>query len=547
LNLRLFLLISTSLQRLRCFLHNLIACTMENKNYLVENYKPFADSLIWQFNRDYYEKAGISAWRESTVPHQLTSNSMVGKTYAELILGFLKDLEQRGQTAEKVYILELGSGHGRLAFHILKHLDRLIELSDLQLPSYCYILSDIVEENLSFFSDHPQLQPWFESGNLDVAYFDGVESKELILRKSGMLILPYQLDQPLIAIANYFFDSIPNDLFYIQQDSISDVSIALQSTLDPTEQSMTRLLESLQLNFKKTPAASPVYDIPPMDAILEVYKSQVPNSYLFFPNKGIQCIDNLRLLSNKGLMVLSIDKGYSELHDLKQPQVPEIITHGSFSVWVNFHAIKTYCSQQGGTALLPGFSTFHLQLACLLFVPESESYTATNAAYQGFVNDFGPDDMNSLKKFTYKNMHHMQLVDLLAILRLSNYDSTFFENLLPRIRATAQRITTTERTRLAQALHQTWQLYFTLKEPFDMAYELGGVFYDLGYYQDALDYFNYSVDIFGPKADIYYNKALCYYQLRQDGLFGSTLKEAKAAFPAFEGYKYLDTLDLGAV
>ena len=115
--------------------------------------------------------------------------------------------------------MELGAGHGRLAFHILQHLEILINQVSLQLPPYCYVLSDIVEDNLEFFDNHPQFQPFFEQEILDVAYFDAVRSKGILLRHSDVSISTNDLKQPLLVIANYFFDSIPNDLFHFRDQN----------------------------------------------------------------------------------------------------------------------------------------------------------------------------------------------------------------------------------------------------------------------------------------------------------------------------------------
>lgn len=87
--------------------------------YEIEAAQKFSESKIWQFNRDYYIQKGLSAFSEDHVPHHLTSNSLIGKTYAELIFGFLQDLASNGYPSETVYILELGAGHGRLAFLVL--------------------------------------------------------------------------------------------------------------------------------------------------------------------------------------------------------------------------------------------------------------------------------------------------------------------------------------------------------------------------------------------------------------------------------------------
>ena len=519
---------------------------MDSITYEIESAKLFSESLIWQLNRNFYLKKGLEAWRDGTVPHHLTSNSMVGKTYAELIFAFLKDTAAKEQTKEKVYILELGAGHGRLAFHVLKHLERLIKHCNSSLPSYSYVLSDIVEDNLSFFQSHPQFQDYFEKGLLDVAYFDALESKAILLRHSGVRILPGDLSQPLLVIANYFFDSIPSDLFHIKNTSVSACSVALNSAVNPEGMDEETLLKNMSFVFYDKLIEAPFYEDDISNDILEAYKDLVSDAYLFFPHKGLQCLINLNQLSKNGLMILSMDKGFHEIHDLESNKEPEIITHGSFSIWVNYHALKVFFEKQGGTALFPKFSTFYSEFGCLLFLPDGESYTETKAAYQRFVNDFGPDDFNGLKRFTYRHIARMNLTELISLLRLSAYDSTLFINVLPRIKQLIHQITFNERKRLAQTMHQTWNMYFSLLGSYDLAYEIGGLFYDLGFYRDALKYFACSINRFGHKADIFYNRALCYYQLREDEWFVETLNEGKAAFPLYEQFDHLDKLDLNS-
>jgi len=246
-------------------------------------------------------------------------------------------------------------------------------------------------------------------------------------------------------------------------------------------------------------------------------------------------------------MLLSMDKGFHEIHDLEKVKEPEIITHGSCSVWVNYHAFGEYCKKHGGKAMFPMYSTFHIELACLLIVDESEQYTETTAAYERFVNDFGPDDLNSIKRLTYQHISKLTLLELTAIIRLTAYDSTIFQNILPRLRQVISPLSANDRRRFAQTMHKVWEMYFTIFESFDMAYELGGIFYDLGYYPEALVYFKHSERLFGQKADIYYNAALCHYQLREDALFTIALEEGRRLFPDFEGFQHLDKLDLAAV
>ncbi len=260
----------------------------------------------------------------------------------------------------------------------------------------------------------------------------------------------------------------------------------------------------------------------------------------------MQCLANLKSFSSKGLMLLSMDKGFHELHDLEKKPEPDVVSHGSFSIWVNYHALSIFCEKQGGEVMFPSFSTFNLDVGCFLFLNNSDSYTQTKAAYKHFIDDFGPDDFNTMKKFAYENVSRLKIKDLIALFRLSAYDSTFFIKLLPRLKQITTFMTFNQRKRLNETLHSVWDMYFNINETYDLAYELGGMFYDLGFYTDALDYFQYSVDLYGQKVDIHYNQALCYYQLRQDALFLKTLKEAKEIFPDSPMIANLDKLDMNA-
>lgn len=117
----------------------------------LESQQPFSQSLIWQLQRDYFHQVGIDAWRSGEVPHYITSNPVVGKTYAELVLALLRDLSVKGQREATVYLLELGAGHGRLCYHFFKHFEKYYEHSAIVLPPFCYILSDFTESNLEFW------------------------------------------------------------------------------------------------------------------------------------------------------------------------------------------------------------------------------------------------------------------------------------------------------------------------------------------------------------------------------------------------------------
>lgn len=88
----------------------------------LEKQQPFSQSLIWQLQRAYF----MRAWRSGEVPHYITSNPVMGRTYAELVLAFLCDLSLKGQRKETVYLLVLRAGYDRLCYHFFKHFEKLL-------------------------------------------------------------------------------------------------------------------------------------------------------------------------------------------------------------------------------------------------------------------------------------------------------------------------------------------------------------------------------------------------------------------------------------
>ncbi len=510
----------------------------------LEGTKRFSESLFWSLNRKYYEDIGIDAWQSGAVPHHLTSNSMVGLTYAKLIFSLLTDIGRKGNITEPVYILELGAGHGKLAYHVLVHLDRLIDESQRPMPPYCYILSDIVENNLEFFEQHHQLQPYLQSGKLDIAYFDAIESNVLDLRVSKKVIHPSSLNQPMIALANYFFDSLPIDVFLYRQGEVEECLVSVSTTEQIEDGKEPVQLEKLELNYNLVPLEKDRYEDAIINEIVNDYKSQVFNSFIFIPELSIKCIDNLKSLSQNGVIFLSMDKGFHEIHDLENTPAPKLVNHGSISLSVNYHALSSYCLKSNGTVMMPEASTFYLELACMMFVNDGEDYFETKATYQQVVNDFGPDDYNEFKGFFYKHIAQTNLQELFGFLRLSAYDSTIFIHILPRIKQLIKEVTFNERRRMHQTMNKVWANHYELDLKFDVALEIGGIMYDLGFYQEALNFYLKSSEIRGISAMGYYNLALCYYQLREDKYFSQTLIDAKSQFPDFEKYDQLLQLDL---
>lgn len=481
----------------------------------LDSSKPFSQSKLWELQARYYAERGIQAWRTGEVPHYVTSNPAMGKTYAELVYAFLCDLGRKGQTQETVYLLELGAGHGRLCYHFWKNLEVLLQAEVSPVPSLCYILSDMHGNNQDFWHAHPRLQPYFEKGWIDFAVYDATQPAELQLALAKTQLSTNSLSQPLIAIANYFFDSIPQELFFISEQEIYPTWVSLEIPATAKDASPKEMLKHIQVNYEVQAATENPYAEPYLKDLLDHYAQTLRPTHLLFPDTGIRCLHHLRQLSQQGLLLLTADKGSHRATALDRRHPPTLAKHGSFSLSVNYHALKSYCQSEKGLPLFPKHHTAYLQIGCLLFVSEPTTFRGTQLAFDRFVNTFGPDDYFSLKKFLEGEIPEMDFRTLMASIRLSGYDARLFLQLAPQLESTLVQLTSEERWGLFQTLILVWDLYFPLGEQQDLAFTIGGILYELAFFEEAIRFFDLSAQLYGPQSDVLFNQALCHAALNR--------------------------------
>ena len=87
-----------------------------------------SNSTLWQRMHDYYDQLGPEVWEDEVVPLQITSNTYLANTYAKLIMAQMHDyIAKYGKPSAQnpFHIIEIGAGHGRLYFYILKSLNHV--------------------------------------------------------------------------------------------------------------------------------------------------------------------------------------------------------------------------------------------------------------------------------------------------------------------------------------------------------------------------------------------------------------------------------------
>lgn len=476
----------------------------------------FSEAPIWNIQRQYYEEEGTRAWVNDQVPQYITSNPMIGTAYAELIFGFLQDRANQGSAAETVYIVELGAGAGRLAYHVLHELSRLIDYAGIKLPSFRYVMTDLAMSNVQAWKEHPALQSFIAAGLLDFARFDAVHDTALNLIVSGETLREGDLRQPLLIVANYFFDGIPQELLYVGEGRIYEVDVCVeipehQDSLKPSER-----LSRISLSYED-PRRAPEYEQEgyPFRDVIAVYQEQLEDSHILFPEAGLTCLERLNRLSRSGFLLITADKGDHLLDNWKFADPPELILHGSFSLTANYHAILQVYERRGAEALFPRQHYKNLNVGCILNVDQPVNYAQTRLAYRRSVERFGPDEFFSLKQWVDRSVDDMGLQQLLSFWRLGGYDAEWFIHATKRISALLQEASDEEKLDLSRGIERMWSSYYVMAQRYDLALDAGLILFEMDEYEQAKRYLEISVEQEQDEvvSTVYYCLAICCFEL----------------------------------
>jgi hypothetical protein len=389
---------------------------------IIEHDKKLSESILWQLQRKAYCDFGPKSWIEKGVPFQVTNSAYIAKGYAEIAKSAIE------RSSGPFYFLELGAGSGKFAYLFLKEL--LLQLKDR--TSFCYILSDIAEKNIAYWKSHPLLQPFIEKGVLDIAEYDPLKSKELFLQKKGITLekTPF-----LFVIANYFFDSIEQDLFRVEEGQFFEGRISLKSPLKIEDPHLISTL-SESYDFKASKESLP---------LAEEYL-QLEKTTFLYPTGAMQTIEKLSHLS-EDLTLLIGDKGPC---DLKKCELPKLHLHGTFSFPINFHLLSRYVQEKGGRIFLPEKPTENFNVALFRFGKNEVSHSISLNPQTLF------DEIGGKKSKTFS--------EFLSLLEKSHYDASLFFSLLDQIEALLPDCSKKEKLSLIAAIAKVRNHFFPLSQ-----------------------------------------------------------------------------------
>ena len=124
------------------------------------------------------------------MPHFITCNAFIGRAYAKVLAGFLRDSVQPGAVTpldptQPLYVVELGAGSGKFGFFMLRALMELRATCPFPLDKVVYVMTDFTKQNFDFWTEHEGLREVVERGQLDFALFDAVQDESITLHRAG--------------------------------------------------------------------------------------------------------------------------------------------------------------------------------------------------------------------------------------------------------------------------------------------------------------------------------------------------------------------------
>lgn len=508
----------------------------------LESRVPLSSSLIWRRQREFYEQRGLGAWTADRVPQFITNNPFIAEIYASVVFHFLCDcLHQDPQGTKRISpqnplrVLELGAGTGKFAYLFLRHLAPLLRTKGLPLEAIRYCMTDCSESVIDSWRANSYLAEFAERRVLEFKVFEtGQDTAHLFAGGQGAP------PAPLVVIANYVFDSLPQDALVIQDGKIFESLVTTTASDQKPQGNVAPAygpLQKFQLAYHNAPVSPQRYQDATWNQILEQYRNRLSGATVLFPCAALKTIAELTPLSDGRILVLAADKGYAHEDALALSQGPpafEWHTPDCFSLMVNLDAIGKYFQATGGAALLPDKHFSGLNICGFLRGRPGEQFPGAIAAYRQAQAAFGPDDLFTLLAWLNAHMEEMSVAQILAALRLTHWDPVALMRLFP-VLGRQLRSVVAERADLRDAVMKTWAHHYPVSEDENvLAFYCGVILLELRFFADAMTMFKTSRKAFGASAATSYNLGLCAQGLGRSSEALAFMAEASDLDPKFE-------------
>ncbi len=435
-------------------------------------------------NRGYYEAKGPTAW--GRVPHYVTTSAWHARALAQLIAAWSRDLGGAPLT-----VLEVGGGTGRMAFRLLRALERWMPES-----SWDYLHTDLAEANVRAVAAHPALQPWRDAGRLGTQRWD--------LERDAPPVPP---GRATVVVGNYLLDSIGQDLYEVTDEGLFELWAAVDVPDDAPP-----ALAAAELSWSRHPPRPGRWS-----GLLEHYAERV-RGLVSLPTIGMGMVERILRVAPEALFLFS-DKGPHRMEDLGATGHGALEAHGSVSMAVNFHAVAWWCEGLGGTPLLADHEGQGLNLVGSVHGRPSP---ALRRAFDLW-SELDTGSFQALRQIVHAPGVAWTRRQLLAWLRLTGHEPDTLLLVAPQV----ERLWldgALERDALCTILEQVEAATFDHTGPLDRV--LGQLWYRLDDWDRAVGHLGRALEAEPGHAPTWSALGACFFALRQPDLAAEAVQEA---------------------
>lgn len=476
---------------------------------------------LWQIQSDFYASRGIDAWK-SSVPTFITSSAYIAEAYAEMVLAFVEDYFERLDLSEPLYIVEMATGTGRFSHLMLRELEsKLSSFSKYKDLRFRYIMTDFTESNPNFWQQHDRLTAYVEKGVLDFAVLNPLVQDSLTLMVSGETLAAGSFKNPVIAIANYFFDSIRQDIFRVESKVLKEGLVTLERKLEGVDESTPVHISQVSTKYRyRELRHDNYYDDPRFNAVLKHYRHNVRNGTILFPLGALEVIRNLEHLSGNRLMLISSDKSYTNPEDMTQYYYQLYAQHdGAFSYMVNYHAIGQYFLNEQGYYFYTDAASHSIHTVCCLRLDEPDlQMERLTYLYKQKLNRM--NTINSIcaimpDRDESKLTPPVEMRRLLGHIRLNLCDPQIFFLLGQRLADISPKGWQTHKQDLVTLMDEAWQNYYYFPGESNIPFWFAQIYFVLDMYEKSIEALDWALHYFGPHEILHFLRGQNFDKLHQ--------------------------------
>src|SRR5690606_27631340 len=110
-----------------------------------------------------------------------------------------------------------------------------------------------------------------------------IHDGSLVLINSGTALREGALNSPLVVLANYFFDSLPQDLFGVEDGQLYEITVTGSSEEAEPDLADPELLSRLQYTYGYRAIEDAYYMDAGFEQVLQGYRTQLQAGVVRFP------------------------------------------------------------------------------------------------------------------------------------------------------------------------------------------------------------------------------------------------------------------------